>query len=577
MLTIRLKFLLLTVPILLAAAVLASIGALESTAGLLGACIAFAGYAFVMSGQVAQSDRAMIRAVQRLVPDLLPARAAQQPAKAVAALQTAADELDSCRDRIRALEADLATARAAAERADAAKRAFLANVGHEFRTPMNVIIGMTRLSMRTEQTTQQRDYLERVDRAAHTLLNQLNNVLDFVKLDAGGLRIDQVAFNLDDVLETVAGLARLKGGGKAIDIRMQRDPDVPATLVGDPQRLSQVLVNLSENAVKFTDRGEVRISCRLDHIADGQALVSFEVRDTGIGIEPEHLSDLLLPFAQGDNSMTRRYGGSGLGLSICYRLVDVMGGRLHLQSAPGQGSAMSFTVPLRVPDANLRNYDGARAPVPAERRRAPLPAPQLDLTGTRLRLHGDFRALRRLLIRFKHDHCDFVADYRDLSSAGDRHGASQLAGALARAAGTLGAVELKEAAERLTMKRRADDDPGDDLYLVSRLLFGLLAEIAEKLNIAEPIEHELMGRLDSAERARAELITLLRDLGRLLDDFDAASINHFRAVRRALSGLVAPTTVDELQQAINSFDFALAQAHLQAIADELSIPLTQTS
>ncbi|MCF7982862.1 MAG: hypothetical protein K9L70_00520 [Thiohalocapsa sp.] len=587
MLTIRLKYLLLMMPILIVGTALSSVGALDSPLGIVGAFAAMALYITYTSDKLMRPQQTLLRAAQRLVPESQAAGRGNRPAQIAASLEAAAQRLQTSEQRIRDLEAKLSRAEAEAQRAGKAKRAFLANIGHELRTPMNVIIGMTRLSMRISQSPQQRDYLERVDRAAHTLLNQISNILDYVKLDAGDLHIDAVAFNLDDILETVVGLARLKIGNKDIHLALERDEQIPNTLVGDPQRLTQVLGNLADNSVKFTKRGTVTIGCALARSDEGSVQVRFEVRDSGIGVDPTHLGELISPFAQGDESMTRRYGGIGLGLSICGTLVQAMGGELRADSAPGQGSTFAFVLAFAAADGGARaqspNAAERRAP-DEERRRSPMPAPQLDLSGTRVRLHGDERLLRRVLRRFHQDYESFVPDYRDLRSAHNRFAASQLARALSSAAGNLGAIELKEAADRLAKKRRGEDDPSDDMYLVARLMRDVLAEIETRLASPDELcaQKASAGEDDTAPLSdadlgggRAELYRELQELSALLSDFDAAAINRFQAFRASLTGLVSQDLIDELQCAVNGFDFCLAYEKLRRVAAEIGTDLPQ--
>lgn len=588
MLIFRLKFLLLTMPVLIAGAALASVGALDSPYGLAGAFAALALYILYTSEKLTRPQEMVLRAARRLMPESQSAGLADRPGQIAATLEAAAQRLEASEQRVRELEQALSQAQAEAQRAGKAKRAFLSNVGHELRTPMNVIIGMTRLSMRISRSPQQRDYLERVDRAAHTLLNQISNILDYAKLDAGDLSIDEVAFNLDDILETVVGLARLKIGNKDVRIALERDQRIPDTLVGDPQRLTQVLGNLSDNAVKFTKRGKVTIACTLADESDGELRVQFAVHDSGIGVDTSQLGELISPFAQGDESTTRRYGGIGLGLSICGTLVHAMGGELRADSTPGQGSVFSFTVAFAAADSGAREQtaqtESAGRPPDRERRRAPLPAPQLDLSGTRVRLQGDERLLRRVLRRFHEDYQSFVPDYRDLRSAHNRFAASQLARALSSAAGNLGAVELREAADRLAKKRRGDDDPGDDMYLVARLMRDVLSEIETRLAGGDQVDDAGPGADATADEAhlasaalegRDELHREMEELSALLADFDAAAINRFQALRASLTGLVSNALIDELQCAVNGFDFCLAHDKLRRVAAEIGADLAR--
>ena len=270
------------------------------------------------------------------------------------------------RERLRA-ERALHEAKEAAESANRAKSDFLANVSHEIRTPLNAVIGLTGLALKGESNAKQRDYLEKIESAGSSLLAVINDLLDLSKIDAGGMRLERLDFSLDQLFERIEGVVGEEVKRRGLMLRFTRDPDLPEWFKGDPLRLGQVLINLANNAVKFTEQGEVAIEveridaggCPGEGEGVGERRLRFSVRDTGIGIDPARLPDLFRPFSQADGSTTRLYGGTGLGLSICKRLVEMMGGDIDVESAPGVGSRFHFTVSLRGGAAPESGVEGA--------------------------------------------------------------------------------------------------------------------------------------------------------------------------------------------------------------------------
>jgi len=272
-------------------------------------------------------------------------RTAELNSRAAELAESNLELITTARD-LRLAQSQLERAIDKAEAANQAKSDFLATMSHEIRTPMNAVIGMTQMCLDTELDQVQRGYLKVVKQSARSLLRILNDILDFSKIEAGKLDIEKVSLNVPSLVEDSCQLMSINAFDKGLDILIDLDPEIPANLLGDPGRLQQILINLIGNAVKFTDSGHIEVGAKLVNRLERQVELCFSVSDTGIGIPEEKQQHIFGSFSQADSSTTRKFGGTGLGLSICSRLVEMMGGRIWVESELGQGSTFRFTVIL---------------------------------------------------------------------------------------------------------------------------------------------------------------------------------------------------------------------------------------
>lgn len=303
-----------------------------------------------------EEDIQLIRMVGEIISNTLERQKAE---KELAAMNIHLEELVEERTRELGQKAqDLVEAMKQAQKANESKNEFLAGMSHEIRTPMNAIIGLTNLVLKSRLDVSQKDYLQKVIDASRHLLSIINDILDFSKIEAGRLELENRDFQLSRIINHIADMFGDKSAGKQIELYYMIDPGTPGTMKGDPLRIGQVLINLISNAVKFTDRGEivVRVHSTGEPDPSGRVELHFSVSDAGIGIPSDKIDSLFEPFTQVDGSVTRKYGGTGLGLSICRRLVELMDGRIWVESEIGSGSTFHFTVNLGMADDAQDDY-----------------------------------------------------------------------------------------------------------------------------------------------------------------------------------------------------------------------------
>lgn len=380
------------------------------------------------------------------------------------ALKAEVEERKQAEQSARQAQAEAETGREAAEAGNRAKSQFLAAMSHEIRTPMNGIIGMTNLLLDSGLTSEQRELAETVASSGEALLGIMNDILDFSKIEAGKVSLEEIPFDLREIVEGTTELLAESAQRKDLELVCDVDPALPTALVGDPVRLRQVLLNLLNNAIKFTERGEICLTVR--RARDASSGLEFAVRDTGIGIAEAARARLFSPFEQADNSTTRKYGGTGLGLAISRRLVELMGGTISLESRPNEGSTFRFTAA----------FEEATPSMPANRRTGPWPAnSRALLTGTNATVLAALKSsLESLGVDVVVESANAATLAQTLRSAREKHAAFRW-------------IFVDAGLEMLQRLRAASALSGERLVLLSRVYLRVSSEVISAAGIAHTL------------------------------------------------------------------------------------------
>lgn len=488
-------------------------------------------------------------------------------------------------ERTRALTA----AKEEAEQANRAKSEFMANISHEILTPLNGIIGLSHLALQTQLTSEQKDYLNKIQSSGRDLVVILKDLLDFSRIEAGRMAVESVAFDLQRVLNKVSDHIRPKAREKGLAVTFTPSGEVPGALVGDPLRLEQVLLNLTDNAVKFTQKGKVAVTVnRAFQAAEGetdQVLLEFSVKDSGIGLTPEQSRRAFTAFYQADGSSTRKYEGTGLGLAICKRLVEMMDGHIHVSSEAGVGSTFTFTArfgrqagqekkdPSQVDPAVesilhdtltfVTDEAGADGMVPDL-------LPGIDLEAALAKFNGDKELFKKCLLQFGDEFAEASGKMRRVLETGDLESGHRLVSALIGASGDLAARDLLETAKAFEKAFRQCDR--ENFSGLMRRFETVLQTLLETIALIRPRPGaDDAAPEDAAQFNREKAAVVLADITSRLMQNDLVEEELLLALRSQNSRSRYQDAVKRLEKHISDFDYESALSDVAELSKLLGV------